>query len=369
LCVAKAINSHFPKSRHLLSHTSGISHPCWNPLLYRYLTSLSRPTALSSTGRIERTCLYPLVFEPGTSWEYGAGLDWAGKIVERVNGNMPLQDYMQQHIWTPLNMTTATFRLHERPDLAAEVPEMMCRQGLNHPIYGTTMSPFGRLVPYNDPASSSSSSSEIPHAIIEELPDDHPDTFNPSQEPDDDSGSTGIYCSAPDFAKLLASLCANDGKLLKRETVDEMFRPQLSEAAQVRLQELFATEEIRNIFTGGLPLTTPPLPLDFGLGGMLVLEDVPSGLHPHSHSSASDGIAGLGKGMKGTRSNGGRRRRGTMFWSGLPNLYWWIDRAAGVSGFWASQLLPQGDPRSLEFFGRWEEEVYARVGGKAVAPG
>lgn len=24
---------------------------------------------------------HPLLFQPGTSWEYGAGLDWAGRLV------------------------------------------------------------------------------------------------------------------------------------------------------------------------------------------------------------------------------------------------------------------------------------------------
>lgn len=29
---------------------------------------------------------YPLVFEPGTSWAYGAGIDWAGMLLERTVG-------------------------------------------------------------------------------------------------------------------------------------------------------------------------------------------------------------------------------------------------------------------------------------------
>jgi CubicO group peptidase (beta-lactamase class C family) len=324
-------------ARHLLTHTSGISHPAWNSRLYEYLTSQCRSVALSCKGKIITTCLYPLVFEPGTSWEYGAGLEWAGKMVERLNGNISLQQYMETNIWTPLNMTTATFRLSERPDLKEKLPEMMFRQGLNHPIYGTTMSPGGRIVPGID--------DEKEKAVaVEELLDDHIEDGNLNNQGDDDFGGGGAYCSAPDFAKILSSLCSNDGKLLRPYIVNEMFRPQLGPEARARVQNFFAIKQINDIFAGGLPQTNPPLPLDWGLGGMLVMEDVPSGL----------GHAGNRRGV--------RRSKGSMFWAGLPNLYWWMDRQTGVSGFYASQLLPQGDPRSTELFGEFEEWVYERAG-------
>lgn len=29
---------------------------------------------------------YPLVFEPGSSWTYGSGIDWTGLLIERVTG-------------------------------------------------------------------------------------------------------------------------------------------------------------------------------------------------------------------------------------------------------------------------------------------
>lgn len=323
--------------RHLLTHTSGISHPAWNACLYEYLTSQARPVALSSTGRITSTCRYPLVFEPGASWEYGAGLDWAGKMVERLNGNTSLQQYMEANIWLPLNMTTATFRLSERPDLKETLPDMMYRQGLNHPIYGTTMSPGGRIVPGID-------DEREKRPVVEELYDDYFEDGNSNSQTDDDFGGGGVYCSAPDFAKILSSLCTNDGKLLRPSTVNEMFRPQLPPEARARLQNFFAIKQINDIFAGGLPQTNPPLPLDWGLGGMLVMEDVPGDL----------GLAGNRLGV--------RRSKGSMFWAGLPNLYWWMDRQAGVSGFYASQLLPQGDPRSGELFAEFEQWVYDRAG-------
>ena len=40
----------------------------------------------------------PLLFDPGERWEYGINIDWVGKIVEAVSGQM-LGDYLQH---TPL---------------------------------------------------------------------------------------------------------------------------------------------------------------------------------------------------------------------------------------------------------------------------
>lgn len=45
--------------------------------------------------------LYPIVYEPGTSWEYSSALDWGDKLVERVNNNQTWTEYMERNIGTP----------------------------------------------------------------------------------------------------------------------------------------------------------------------------------------------------------------------------------------------------------------------------
>ena len=72
--------------------------------------------------------------------------------------------------------------------------------------------------------------------------------------------------------------------------------------------------------------------LDHGLAGMLCLEDI-----------------------------NGRRRSGTMFWSGLPNLFWFSDRKSGMCGMYASQVVPAGDPKSTALFAQFEEAMYERA--------
>ena len=44
--------------------------------------------------------------------------------------------------------------------------------------------------------------------------------------------------------------------------------------------------------------------------------------------------------------------KGTGWWAGLPNLFWWADRSRGVGGIIASQILPFGD---LKIMGLWGE--------------
>ncbi len=83
---------------HLLTHTSGFVYDMWDQNLLRYNTL---PAA-------ERTGVSPLAFEPGTRWEYGTGIDWAGRIVETISG-LTLEQYFQRNILQPLGMEDTSF--------------------------------------------------------------------------------------------------------------------------------------------------------------------------------------------------------------------------------------------------------------------
>ena len=50
----------------------------------------------------------PLVFDPGTRWEYGISIDWLGRIVENVSGES-LEKYFRAHIFDPLGMPDSFF--------------------------------------------------------------------------------------------------------------------------------------------------------------------------------------------------------------------------------------------------------------------
>nr|WP_274635831.1 serine hydrolase domain-containing protein [Microbacterium bovistercoris] len=55
----------------------------------------------------------------------------------------------------------------------------------------------------------------------------------------------------------------------------------------------------------------------------------------------------------------GGRRAGSLTWAGLPNVFYWIDRASGVAAVWAAQLLPFFDPVAEEGVAAFERAVYA----------
>jgi hypothetical protein len=59
------------------------------------------------TGRL-RTLNTPLMFDPGTKWSYGIGIDWAGIILERVTKSR-LGDYFSEHLFEPLGMMDTGF--------------------------------------------------------------------------------------------------------------------------------------------------------------------------------------------------------------------------------------------------------------------
>ena len=57
----------------------------------------------------------------------------------------------------------------------------------------------------------------------------------------------------------------------------------------------------------------------------------------------------------------GRRSAGSLAWGGLANSYYWIDPASGVTGVWATQLLPFYDARAVAAFEAFERAVYATL--------
>ena len=54
----------------------------------------------------------PLVYDPGTRWNYGINTDVVGLAVEAVTGQR-LHHYIRDHICKPLGMTSTTFVLDD----------------------------------------------------------------------------------------------------------------------------------------------------------------------------------------------------------------------------------------------------------------
>lgn len=91
--------------RLLLSHTAGFGYSFFNPKLRDY----ARPTGWDEfSGDAKDYLTMPLVNQPGSRWEYGINIDWAGIAVERVSG-MVLDDYFKKNIFEPLGIKNISF--------------------------------------------------------------------------------------------------------------------------------------------------------------------------------------------------------------------------------------------------------------------
>jgi methyl acetate hydrolase len=68
--------------RHLLTHTAGFTYRLWD------VDALHYARAIDGLSTRERALLprSPLMFDPGTRWQYGSNIDWVGRIIEMSIG-------------------------------------------------------------------------------------------------------------------------------------------------------------------------------------------------------------------------------------------------------------------------------------------
>ena len=98
-----------PKSkatiRQLATHTSGLVYEFWNTDVPRWMQITGHPSILSG---LKKSLFYPLMFDPGTRWDYGIGIDWLCQAVEAVDGRR-IDQFCQDEIFGPLGMTSTAF--------------------------------------------------------------------------------------------------------------------------------------------------------------------------------------------------------------------------------------------------------------------
>ncbi|CAG9953145.1 unnamed protein product [Clonostachys rosea f. rosea IK726] len=217
--------------RHLLTHTSGSTYDNFHPLLIAWRQSRGE-SSLAMCGDVVKGYSMPLVFEPGESWSYGGGLDWAGLAIERLTGQR-LGEYMRQNIFVPLGLTHTTFNISQHPEAERNLMDMSIRV------------PSGEL------------------AFMENL---YP------RDATGDSGGMGIVTSAGDFIKVVADLIKEKPVLLSPAMADSMFRPQFG-AESKQAKGLLAMSHLYDNITGGERRLGA---LSFGLGGLVAVEDTPS---------------------------------------------------------------------------------------------
>jgi CubicO group peptidase (beta-lactamase class C family) len=100
--------------RDLLRHTSGLTYHWNEDLGDRYKEANVAHGLLPYDGTIEenvkRLAKLPLLFSPGTRWEYSLSVDVLGRLVEVTSG-MPLDEFFRKRILEPLGMKDTYFYL------------------------------------------------------------------------------------------------------------------------------------------------------------------------------------------------------------------------------------------------------------------
>lgn len=269
--------------RHLLTHTSGVSYDVMDPRLQAWRESRGEGSK-AMTGNLLESFNTPLVHNPGESWTYGSGYDWAGLLVGRLN-KTSLGKFAEENIFKPLGMKSSTFHLEKAEHVREKLVGMSIRAGAEA---GGLIAGDAGLA---DPAQ-------------------------------DELGGVGLYSSVPDYLKLLGDLISDKPVLLKAETIDLLFTPQLEVGG--------STFEAMNAMGGiiwGFFQSDPDFKNNHGLGSALVTEDAK--------------VSGTPK--------------GTIRWSGYSGPMWAANRERGLAWFYATQVLPFGDVESgkrAEAFGK-----------------
>lgn len=195
-----------------------------------------------------------MVFEPNTGWAYGPGTDWVGKLIERVTEES-LETYMAKNIWGPLHMTDMTFWPKEREDIKyriAALSELSSDQS-NKAVYSSVQDVTGGAT--------------------------------------DCLGGVGASGSPKALMELLHAVLKEDSRLLKPQSYEELFKPQLNEQCAAALNSLIRSHEsARAYYSVNVPASGQK---NFSFGGLLSMDEFP-----------------------------GWMRKNTVLWTGMPNIVW-----------------------------------------------
>ena len=110
----------------LLRHTSGLTYGGRGATpVHKLYPAGSAPAAIQYNSQefIDKLASTPLLYEPGTVWDYGFGIDVVGIIQEKIAGK-PLGGVLQDRVWSKVGMSNTTFDIAEkdRTRLAQPLP-------------------------------------------------------------------------------------------------------------------------------------------------------------------------------------------------------------------------------------------------------
>jgi CubicO group peptidase (beta-lactamase class C family) len=215
--------------RHLMSHSSGLSYGYFDPETLIFKTYNERGVlnpATTLAQMIDVLAELPLVYHPGTSWEYSIAIDVMARLVEVISGQS-FDKFIKARIFDPLGMVDTGFMVPEK-DLGrltayyAGADEMdPMKPGLSHlehSVYpGAHLRPWARL-----------------------------------------DGGAGLVSTLPDNVALIRSLLPGGSTLLKPETIAAAMTNQLPEGQWIQLAMMGEMPGQAHGLAGGLILQPAP---------------------------------------------------------------------------------------------------------------
>ncbi|MGC8628072.1 MAG: serine hydrolase domain-containing protein [Acidimicrobiales bacterium] len=97
----------------MLTHTAGLAYPWTGGRVVGFLLKRAErqvPKGTDLAGWCDAWASVPLLFEPGSSWNYSVASDVLGRVVEVASG-LPLDKFLAAHIFEPLGMTATSFEV------------------------------------------------------------------------------------------------------------------------------------------------------------------------------------------------------------------------------------------------------------------
>ena len=268
----------------LLSHTSGFGYDFHDPALSHLVVNQELAPLTSKDGSQLKA---PLVYQPGTRWEYGISLGWIGKIIEKISGQN-LNDFITEEVFLPLGMNDSTFdaSTFDKKNIAV-LHAMEAENFIN----------------------------------VDDFVDDSTDGSY--------YGGGGIYSTPDDYCKFMR-LFLNEGKIngnpfITTNTLNLMMKNQIGDLNYLH-QPTFNPSLIHP------HEWYPEIKKKFTYGFLTNLEDMP-----------------------------GRRKSGSLAWSGICNTYFWIDPASGLGGTLMMQLSPHYDKKCINVLEALEKAAYSEL--------
>jgi CubicO group peptidase (beta-lactamase class C family) len=267
--------------RQLLTHTSGFGLNFISSKLYNFKSESWPYEDL------------PRLFQPGTAFAYGSGLDWAGRVIEKLSGQ-DLETYFRENVTGPLKMNDTWFNVPK--ELSEQIVTLGGRDSLG-----------------------------IINAWIRVAQ-------NPETVP---RGASGLFSSPSDYLKFLNCMLNygkhEGGQLLKRETVQLMFKDNLQKQINI-------------------------LPIDqFDNGGII-------GYTGGQFEGLKNDRWGLAWALE--RDKDEIRPINSAYWGGAANSYFTLDTENKIAVVYFSNYFPYNDKEAYEFYKLYEKEIYKEINSK-----